>query len=104
VGSVGLGEAAVKKQNLEHRVYKYFFRALGKAVMEGHDAGFIKMIEDSSGAIIGASAVGYEITDIMNQLAMIVSGKIKTSEIKKCMFVHPSYSEIILEALQFGKQ
>jgi dihydrolipoamide dehydrogenase len=104
VGSVGLGEAAVKIQNLEHRVYKYFFRALGKAVMEGHDAGFIKMIEDSSGAIIGASAVGHEITDIMNQLAMIVSGKIKTSEIKKCMFVHPSYSEIIMEALLYGRQ
>ena len=40
----------------------------------------------------------------MNQLALIVAGGIKASEIKKCMFVHPSYSEIILEALQYGKQ
>lgn len=105
VGSVGHNESSAAGKNINFRVYKYFFRALGKAVMEGHEAGFIKLIEDGgSGEIIGASAVGYEITDIMNHLAMIVACRIKTSDIKKCMFVHPSYSEIILEMLLYGKQ
>ncbi len=105
VGSVGVGESVLKKQNKNCRIYKYFFRALGKAVMEGHDAGFVKLFEDAdSGSILGASAVGDEIADIINQLALIVGSGMKASDIRKRMFVHPSYSEIILEALQYGKQ
>lgn len=105
VGSVGTGETELKKQHAGYRIYKYFFRALGKAVMEGHDAGFVKLIEDAdSGVIIGASAVGEEITDIVNQLTMIVGSRMSVPDIRKLMFVHPSYSEIISEALQYGKQ
>jgi len=105
VGSVGPAESSLKKQDAAHTVYKYFFRALGKAVMEGHDAGFVKLIESKeSGRIIGASAVGDEIADIMNQLALIVGSGMTASDIRKRMFVHPSYSEIILDALHYGKQ
>jgi dihydrolipoamide dehydrogenase len=105
VGGVGMAEAALKKQNRSYRAYKYFFRALGKAVMEGHDAGFVKLLEDAdSGVILGGSAVGDEIADITNQLAMIVGSGMKAADIRKLMFVHPSYSEIILDALHYGKQ
>ncbi len=104
VGSVGLTEKTASEKNINYRVYKYFFKALGKAVMEGKDAGFVKMISDEDrGTVVGASALGDNIADIMNQLALIVSGGITISAIKDCMFVHPSYSEIILEALQYGK-
>ncbi len=105
VGSVGMNEKAAADRKINHRVYKYFFKALGKAVMEGKDAGFVKMISDEGkGTVIGAAAVGDHIADIMNQLALIVAGGVTMTTIMDCMFVHPSYSEIILEALQYGKQ
>jgi dihydrolipoamide dehydrogenase len=105
IGGVGWSEKKAGEKNINYRIYKYFFKALGKAVMEGRDAGFVKLVADAdSDTIMGASAVGDDISDIMNQLALIVKAKVKISEIMECMFVHPSYSEIILEALQYGKQ
>jgi dihydrolipoamide dehydrogenase len=105
VGSIGLNEKQAAGKKINYRVYKYFFKALGKAFMEGNDTGFVKMISDEdTGTIIGAVAAGDHIDDIMNQLALIVTGGMTISEIKECMFVHPSYSEIILEALHYGKQ
>ncbi len=105
VGSVGLSEKRAGEKNINYRVYKYFFRALGKAVMEGKDAGYVKMVSDEDrGTIVGAVAVGDHIADIMNQLTLIVTSRVTISKIQECMFVHPTYSEIILEALQYGKQ
>jgi dihydrolipoamide dehydrogenase len=105
IGGVGCSENKAREKNISYRTYKYFFKALGKAVMEGRDAGFLKLFADAgSETIIGAAAVGDDISDIVNQLALIVAARIKISEIRECMFVHPSYSEIILEALQYGKQ
>jgi dihydrolipoamide dehydrogenase len=105
VGSVGCCGKVPGEGGGSQVVYRFFFKALGKAVMEGRDCGFIKMVADETGeTIAGAVVVGDEITDIMNQLALIVAGRIKISDIKECMFVHPSYSEIILEALHYGKQ
>lgn len=105
VGSAGLSKNAAEEKGIDCRVYKYFFKALGKAVMEGKDGGFVKLIaEKATGKVIGASAVGDDIADIMNQLALIVSRGIPVDEIGECMFVHPSYSEIILEAVRYGRQ
>lgn len=105
VGSVGMGEKQAKEEGINCRVYRYFFKALGKAVMEGHDTGYVKLVSDEDrGTIIGAAAVGDNIADIMNQLALIVKSGIAISTIMDCMFVHPSYSEIIPEALRYGKQ
>ncbi len=105
VGSAGMGKKEADGKNIDCRVYRYFFKALGKAVMEGKDTGFVKLVaESSTGRVIGASAVGEDIAEIMNQLALIVARGIRTDEIEECMFVHPSYSEIILEAVRYGKQ
>jgi dihydrolipoamide dehydrogenase len=105
VGSIGCDEKKAGERNVNYRVYKYFFKALGKAVMEGKDAGFVKLVADADfDTILGAAVVGDDISDIMNQLVLIVKTRIKIIEIKECMFVHPAYSEIILEALQYGKQ
>jgi pyruvate/2-oxoglutarate dehydrogenase complex dihydrolipoamide dehydrogenase (E3) component len=40
----------------------------------------------------------------MNQLSLIVSRGITVQEIEECMFVHPTYSEIILDAVRYGRQ
>jgi len=103
IGSVGKSQEKAAEQNIPVKIYRYFFKAIGKAVVEDRDAGLIKLIEDTStSTIIGASAVGEELTEIMNELTVIIGAKIPTSILKNCIHVHPSYSEIITEALSFG--
>jgi dihydrolipoamide dehydrogenase len=103
LGGIGLSEAKAAESGLNIKVYKYFFKAIGKAVVEGRETGFIKLVADTDkNILIGAAAVGEEITDIMNELSVIINNKLKTRNIIKCMHVHPSYSEIITEALKYG--
>lgn len=103
LGSVGLTEDKAKEKNIEYKTYKYFFKAIGKAVVEGKDAGFIKLIADvKEDTIIGAVGVGDEMADIINELTVIIASKIKIKALKECMHIHPSYSEIIVEALNWG--
>lgn len=105
VGSVGITEKEALREGREFRVYRYFFKALGKAVVEGRDAGFIKLIEDvPSGRLLGAAVVGEEIGDIMNQLSLMATSGISAQQVLEGMYVHPSYSEIIAEALLHGRQ
>ncbi|MCE5300905.1 MAG: NAD(P)/FAD-dependent oxidoreductase [Spirochaetia bacterium] len=103
MGSVGLSEKKAKEREIDYRVYKYYFKAIGKAVVEGRDAGFIKILADrGTDLIIGAAAVGDEITDIMNELTIIIRNSMTTDMVVECMHIHPSYSEIITEALTYG--
>lgn len=103
IGSVGYNELKAQMHKIEYNVYKYFFKANGKAVMENKDTGFIKLIEDKEeGRIIGGFITGDEIVDIVNELSLIVSNRMKTEDIKKSIHVHPSYGEIIKEALNYG--
>jgi len=105
VGSVGFNEQKARMHKVEYNVYKYFFRANGKAAMEGRDTGFIKLIEDrEEERIIGGFVTGDEIVDLINELSLIVNNRMKTQDVKKSIHVHPSYSEIIPETLRYGKQ
>ena len=102
-GSVGISQAAAVENNIPVKIYRYFFKAIGKAVVEGRDSGLIKLIENKeTSVIIGACAAGEEITEIMNELSVIVGAGITTQVLKECVHVHPSYSEIITEALTYG--
>lgn len=103
LGSVGLSEDKANEKNIEYKIYKYYFKAVGKAVVEGKDAGFLKLIADvKENTIIGAVGVGDEMVEIINELTVIITSKIKIDVLKETMHIHPSYSEIIVEALNWG--
>lgn len=103
VGSIGFNEQKAQIHKVNYNVYKYFFKANGKAVMEGKDTGFVKLIEDKDeGRIIGGFIIGDEVVDIVNELSLIVNNRMKKEDIKKSIHVHPSYSEIIQETLKYG--
>jgi dihydrolipoamide dehydrogenase len=103
-GSIGFNEIKAQMHKINYNVYKYFFKANGKAVVEGCETGFIKLIEDKEEQrIIGGFVIGDEIVDMMNELSIMINNKIKIYDILKSVHVHPSYSEIIVEALKYGK-
>ncbi len=103
LGSAGISEAKAAEKGLNIKVYRYFFKALGKVVVEGRETGFVKLVVDRDRQVIaGASAVGEDIVDVINELSVIICSGIKVEDVKKCVHVHPSYSEIIVECLKYG--
>jgi len=101
-GSAGFSEEDARKNSIDYKVYKYFFKGIGKAVVEESDAGFLKLLT-ADDRVIGACAVGYEIADMMNEIGLIINAGVSVETIKNTMHIHPSYSEIITEALIFGE-
>lgn len=101
-GSIGLLEETAKKEGMNITVKKYFFKAIGKAVVESNDAGFLKLIIDEKGVIAGAAACGGSIAELMNELAVIVKNKLTAKQIEETTHIHPSYGEIVAETLLYG--
>lgn len=103
VGSIGINEDMAREKQISFIKYKCFFKTIGKAVVEGKDTGFLKLITYNN-LLIGASAIGDDIADIINELSVIISNRIPIDDILNSWHIHPSYSEIILEALRYGKE
>ncbi|HDT14893.1 MAG TPA: dihydrolipoyl dehydrogenase, partial [Firmicutes bacterium] len=90
-----------REQGINIKVHKSFFKASGKAVVEAKDAGLLKLIEDKDkGVIIGISAAGNEIADLINEAAVIIASGITVEKLKNIMHIHPSYSEMIIETIK----
>lgn len=92
----------VNKKELEGIKYKksvFPLSALGKAHCDGDLEGFVKILAESDGKILGAHIIGAEASALVHQITIAMQNGIKVDELKHCCFAHPTYSEGIYEAL-----
>lgn len=95
VASCGLREREAAEQGRAVEVKKAFFKANAKAKIEGDDSGFAKIVVCSeSGAILGASVVGAEATEIIHEMVLAVEMGLTAKELRETIHAHPSVSEI----------
>ena len=60
--------------------------------------GFIKVVTDKrDGTVLGASIIGPKATELIATLALAVTAKLKSSQLKETIFAHPTISECIGE-------
>lgn len=87
---------------LAHQQYKksvFPISALGKAHADGDIEGFIKVLADNDGNILGAHIIGAEASSLIHQISIAMQNGIKVDDLKHCCFAHPTYSEGVYEAL-----
>lgn len=85
-----------------HHQYKksvFPISALGKAHADGDIEGFIKILADNEGNILGAHIIGAEASSLIHQLSIAMQNGVKVNDLKHCCFAHPTYSEGVYEAL-----
>lgn len=100
VSSVGLNEDGARERKINYLIGKFPFRALGKAHATGEEEGFVKLIFDKDTHIIlGAHIIGAEATELISVLTLAIKNKLKAKDIKETIFSHPTFSEIIPEAV-----
>ncbi len=84
------------------RVVKVPFAVNLRANIEGHTEGFIKLwIRD--GKIQAAQAIGYMVSEILQELVNMVALQTPIAEVTKIVHAHPTYAEIIRSALDFAE-
>lgn len=83
----------------EYKKSVFPLSALGKAQCDGDLEGFVKILADNDGKILGAHIIGAEASALIHQLSIAMEGGIKVDELKHFCFAHPTYSEGVHEAL-----
>jgi pyruvate/2-oxoglutarate dehydrogenase complex dihydrolipoamide dehydrogenase (E3) component len=92
---VGLGEVEARAAGHEVTVSTYPFDDHGKSMVMGETDGFVKLVADRQrGLLLGASAVGPEAVELVQQAAVAVQLGSTVAEFAKVPFYHPTLGEI----------
>lgn len=98
IAVVGISEIEAKERNLDVQVKKFSLIANGKALADGDNTGFIKMISDKEyGEVIGVEIVSSNATDLISEGTLALNLESTYYDIANTIHPHPSVSEIFNE-------
>lgn len=99
LASVGLTEEKAKEKGYDVIVSKFPLSANGKALAEGENVGFIKIIADKKyGEVLGTHIMASHATDMIAEAVMIMKLEGTVYDIKEGIHPHPTLSETMMEA------
>lgn len=96
VAWVGITEEECKKQGIKYGVGKFPWAASGRAIANGRDEGFTKIIfDEESHRVIGGGMVGTHVGDIIGEIALAIEMGADATDIAKTIHPHPTLGESI---------
>jgi dihydrolipoamide dehydrogenase len=99
VAEVGLTQQQAEEQGIEVNVSKHAFNGVGRAIIIGQNRGFVKVITEKAGPIIGASVVGPQAGELIHELMFTVGWEALPEEAAAFIHAHPTLSEAVGETL-----
>jgi pyruvate/2-oxoglutarate dehydrogenase complex dihydrolipoamide dehydrogenase (E3) component len=94
VATVGLSETQLKERGIDYLVADYPFDDHGKSILMEAKYGYVKVICNTEGVVLGAECVGQDAGELIHALAVAVSLKANIHELLKVHWYHPTLSEI----------
>lgn len=116
--TVGMTEDDCKNAGIPVRCLKSFFRANGKALSMGEPEGFCKLVVAAPsgdeareaavqsfrpGRILGCHLFGAHSSDIVQEIAAVMNGKVTVDELRNIVHAHPTLTEVLLAAASEGR-
>jgi dihydrolipoamide dehydrogenase len=96
VAWVGVGEDEAKKAGRKISVAKFPWAASGRAIANGADYGFTKLVfDEESHRVIGGSIVGPNAGDMIGEVALAIEMGADAVDIGKTIHPHPTLGETI---------
>ncbi|MBO4235823.1 MAG: FAD-dependent oxidoreductase [Firmicutes bacterium] len=100
IATVGISEDDAKERGIEVRTVKIPTGSNGKCLIEGAEAGFVKLMIGEGDVILGAQLICPRATDLIAELALAVSHGMTTRDIASVIHPHPTFSEMIMAAAE----
>lgn len=95
---VGLTEwEAQQKYGDDFKVYHHHLKQISRAILEEKMTGFLKIILNQNGKILGATLVGEEAGELINLISLAIQNNIKIDRLAQLYCPSPSFSEIIAQ-------
>lgn len=99
IGTVGESEMGLKQAGTPYNMGLFPFAANGKALTAGAPEGFVKILTNDLGIIIGAAVVGLGASDLIAGFAHLIEVKTPADSLTHTVFAHPTTAEAIHEAI-----
>lgn len=94
VASIGLNEQRAKEEGVEYVKHVEELSHNDRALAEGETNGFIKILMNKKGKVIGVQIVGYHAGDLIAQWILVLNGNKKLSALTESIHPYPTLSEI----------
>jgi len=92
----GLTEDEAKKQGIKYGVAKFPWAASGRAIANGRDEGFTKLIfSEETHRLIGGAIVGAGAGDLISEIALAIEMGADAVDVGKTIHPHPTTSESV---------
>lgn len=107
LGRVGLTEEEAKKEagGSNIQVFRFHFKEVDRAIIEGEGHGLIKLICDKKNRILGAHLLGPQAGELLHEYALAMKAKIPITLISQTIHVYPTLAQAVKRACdQYYKQ
>ncbi|KAA3656748.1 MAG: pyridine nucleotide-disulfide oxidoreductase [Chloroflexi bacterium] len=91
IAQVGLAEAVARTQFEIVQVTRQSLDRVDRAVTDQSVAGFIKIVHEENGRILGATIVAPRAGEMINEFAIAMQHNLKIRDLAEAMHVYPSY-------------
>lgn len=99
VASIGMTEGQARDEKRDVKIGRFSFKISGKALCEGDETGFVKVIADKeTDEILGVHMLGSEVTELIQECSEAMYAESTLEELKMAIHAHPTRSEALKEA------
>ncbi|HHY70726.1 MAG TPA: NAD(P)/FAD-dependent oxidoreductase [Thermoanaerobacterales bacterium] len=99
IAGVGLQEWELRQKGIKYKIAKHQFAQTWRGISKGYTEGFIKVLVDDDDRLQGIWMVGRDVSEFVGTFSILLKQKVSADIIKNSLFVHPSLSEVLLDAL-----
>jgi dihydrolipoamide dehydrogenase len=94
VARVGLNENEALEKNIEYEVVNYDISELDRAIAEGEDRGFIKvLVSPGKDTVLGATIVGHHAGELITEFVTAMKHNFGLNKILGTIHAYPTFSE-----------
>lgn len=90
---VGLTEAEARVRFGPIHVYHFPFKQVDRAIIEGEEEGFIKLIADRRLRIVGAHLIGPHAGDLLHEYVLAMKARLKITALSTTIHAYPTFSQ-----------
>ena len=99
IAQIGSSEDQLKAQGVKYKISEFPLSANGKALTEGTDEGFIRILsEQKYGEVLGVQIAAAHATDLIAEASAFMQVESTVYDVAKTIHAHPTVSEVFMEA------
>mgnify|MGYP001032030303 FL=1 len=97
LATTGMTVAEAKDKGIKANASKFPFAANGRALSLAQTEGFVRLVTNENGTVIGGQVAGAGASDLISELTVAVEGGLNVEDLALTIHPHPTLSEVIMD-------